>query len=89
MDFHEELIQNWKDQFEGKIATRDDLYKEEVLSTLSYVRLRKIKRLIEDNQKDMQKKISHEEWVVLYSTHKHLKDIEIELMSHVGSVIIK
>jgi DNA primase len=89
MDFHDELSVNWKEHFEGKIATRDDLYKEDVLSTMGYLKLRKIKRLMEENQQDMQKPITHEEWIILYETHKHLKDLEKEIVRAYGTVIVK
>ncbi len=38
MDCPYELSPNWKDHYEGKIATREDLYREEVLSTLNYLK---------------------------------------------------
>jgi DNA primase len=89
LDFNHELSQNWKDHFEGKILTRDELYREEALSTMGYLKLRKIKRLIEDNQKDMQQPHSSEEFMVLMQTHMHLKDLEKELMQPLGTVIVK
>ncbi|MES2890722.1 MAG: DNA primase, partial [Bacteroidota bacterium] len=42
MDYNHEISHNWKEFFEGKILTREDLYKEEVFSTLNYLKLRKI-----------------------------------------------
>jgi DNA primase len=89
MDFHHELSQNWKDHYEGKISTRDDLYKEEVLSTMSYLKLRKIKRLMEENQQDLGKPHTDEEQQILLQTHLHLKQLERDLMKHVGTVIVK
>ena len=35
MDFNYEISPTWKEHFEGKIPTREDLYKEEVQSTLN------------------------------------------------------
>jgi DNA primase len=89
MDFHHELSLNWKEHFEGKIATRDDLYKEDVLSTMGYLKLRKIKRLMEENQQDLSKPHTDEEQMVLLQTHLHLKQLERDLMRHLGTVIIK
>ena len=86
---HDELSQNWKEHFEGKIATREDLYKEDVLSTMGYLKLRKIKRLIDLNQKDLEKAENSEEQLVLLQTHQHLKQLERELLLHLGTVIIK
>ena len=89
MDFPYELSANWKEHFEGKIATREDLYKEEVISTINYLKLRKIKRLMEINQKDLEKSASSEEQKVFIETHLHLKNMEKELMENVGTVIVK
>jgi len=89
MDFHHELSLNWKEHFDGKIATRDDLYKEDVLSTMGYLKLRKIKRLMEENQQDLSKPHTDEEQMVLLQTHLHLKQLERDLMQHLGTVIVK
>ena len=89
MDLHLEISQNWKDHFEGKIASRDDLYKEEVQSTIGYLKLRKIKRMMEENQEDLAKPHSSEEQMVLLQTHLHLKQLEMQLTKDLGTVIIK
>jgi len=89
MDFPYELSPNWKDHFEGKIATREDLYKEETLSTITYLKLRKIKRMIEENQKDLEKPHSSEEQMMLLQTHQHLKQMETALTRLAGTVIIR
>ncbi|HVW62689.1 MAG TPA: DNA primase [Puia sp.] len=89
MDFHDELSPNWKEHFEGKIATRDDLYKEDVISTIRYLKLRKIKRLMEENQQDLSRPHTEEEQMVLLQTHLHLKQLEKDLLQHLGTVIIK
>ncbi|MBS1934888.1 MAG: DNA primase [Bacteroidetes bacterium] len=89
MDFPYELSLNWKEHFEGKINTREDLYKEEVASTLNYLKLRKIKRLIDLNQKDLEKQHSQEEQIMLMQTHQHLKKMEKELLHNLGTVIVK
>lgn len=89
MDFPYEVSPNWKEHYEGKIFTRDDLYKEEVLSTLGYLKLRKIKRLIDMNQKDLEKSHTAEEQLLYIQTHQHLKKMERDLVESVGTVIVK
>ncbi len=89
MDFPYEISPNWKDHFEGKINTREELYKEEVLSTLSYLKLRKIKRLIDMNQKDLEKQHSAGEQTILMQIHQHLKNLERDLLHPSGTVIVK
>jgi len=89
MDVHLELSPNWKDHYEGKIATPDDLYKEDVLSTMRYLKLRKVYRLMEENQADLGKPHSEEELMMLLQTHMHLKEMERSLLQDLGTVIFK
>jgi DNA primase len=89
LEFHYELSPNWKDHFEGKIFSREELYREDILSTLSYLKLRKIKRLIEINQRDLEKSRLPEEQSMLIETHRHLKNLEREISGLVGTVILK
>ena len=89
MDFPYELSPNWKEHYEGKIATREELYREEVLSTLNYLKLRKIKRLMEMNQRDLEKSHSAEEQLMFMQTHQHLKNMEKALLENLGTVIVK
>jgi len=89
MDVHLELSPNWKEHYEGKIATPDELYKEDVLSTMRYLKLRKVYRLMEENQADLGKPHSEEELMMLLQTHMHLKEMERSLLQDLGTVIFK
>lgn len=89
MDFPYELSHNWKEHYDGKIFTREDLYREEVTSVLTYLKLRKIKLLISENQKDLERPHTTDEQLVLIQTHQHLKQMEKELLQNLGTVIIK
>ncbi|HEV3413158.1 MAG TPA: DNA primase [Puia sp.] len=89
MDFHYEISPNWKDHYDGKIATPEELYREDVLSTMRYLKLRKIRRLMEENQQDLSRPHSEEELTVLVQTHRHLKELERALLQDIGAVIIK
>ncbi len=89
MDVNTEISPNWKDHYEGKIPTRDDLFKEEVISTINYLKLRKIKRMIEENQQDMEKATNSEDQLIFLQTHQHLKQMEIDLTREAGTVIYK
>jgi len=89
MDYDYEISPNWKDVYEGKIDTREDLYKEEVFSTVNYLKLRKIKRLMDENQRDLEKTKDSDEQIVLLQIHQHLKQMEIELTKNIGTVIFK
>ncbi len=89
MDFPYELSQNWNEHFDGKILTRDDLYREETLSVINYLKLRKIKRMIIENQQDLELPHTVEEQMVLLQTHQHLKQLEATLTKQVGTVILR
>jgi len=89
MENNSEISPNWKEHFEGHIATREDLYREEVTSTMTYLKLRKIKKLIEENQKELEHATTAEAQLMCIQTHQHLKQIEIELTKQVGTVIFK
>ena len=89
VDFPYELSPNWKEHFEGKIYTREELYQEEIISTLNYLKLRKVKRMIEENQRDLEKTPSSEQQMVLLQTHHHLKQLESALVKQTGTVILK
>lgn len=89
MDTRYELSPNWKEHYDGPLPSREALYKEEVFSALNYLKLRKIKRLIDENQRDLEKVLSSEEQLTLLQTHQHLKQLEIALTKDGGTVIFK
>jgi len=89
LDFPYELSLNWKDHFEGKILTKEELYKEEITSTVNYLKLRKVKRMIEENQHDLQHTHTSDQQLMLLKTHHHLKQLETELVRQAGTVILK
>jgi DNA primase len=89
MEFPYELSYKWKEEYEMPVATREETYREEVASTLGYLKMRKIKRLITQNQKDMEKEHTSDEQMVLIQTHQHLKQLEKQILQQVGTVIIK
>lgn len=89
MDFSYEISPKWKEHFEGRIPSREDLFKEEVFSTVNYLKLKKIKRLMDENQRDLEKSVVADEQMILVQTHQHLKQMEIELTKQLGTVIFK
>lgn len=88
MDFPYEVSHNWGDHHEGKIFTREELYREDVLSTMNYLKLRKIQKLIEENQRNMNVN-SPDEVKLIMQAHIHLKELEKELLKKVETVIVK
>ena len=67
----------------------EDNTNEEVESVLNYLKLRKVKRMLLENQLDMEKNHTAEEFSILYQTHEHLKNLEIGLTKKMGAVIIR
>jgi len=61
----------------------------EVESALNYLKLKKIKRMLLENQVDLEKKHSPEEYTELTRTHEHLKQMERDISTKLGAVIIK
>ncbi len=88
-DLSEELSPNWIKIYEKPFATREDLFKQETSSVITYLKLRKIKRMIDENQRDMEKPHSSDELITIIKTHQHLKQMEMELTKEMGTVIFR
>ncbi len=84
-----EISDNWKTKYEGHIPTRTELFKEEVFSSLNYLKLRKLKKMILENQLEMQQAATAEAQMSFVMTHQILKNLEIELTKQLGTVIYK
>ncbi|HEX6849008.1 MAG TPA: DNA primase [Chitinophagaceae bacterium] len=67
----------------------EDKTHHQVESALAYFKLKKVKRMLLENQLDLEKKHSPEEYRELTQTHEHLKQMEREISGKLGSVIIK
>ena len=89
MDTTHEISPRWKELLDAAPPTREDLYKPEVESCMNYLKIKKIRRLIQENQKDLEKASSDEEILLLLNTHQHLKQMEIEITRARGTVIFK
>ncbi len=62
---------------------------QEIESAVNYFKLKKIKRMILENQQDMEKTHTREEFETLLRTHDHLKQMEKEISLKSGTVVIK
>ncbi len=89
MDSQTEISPKWAKHFEGKIDTREDLFKEEVTSTLSYFKLRKIKKMIDENQRELEKTLNEDDQFLFLKTHMELKFEEQKITKELGTVIFK
>jgi DNA primase len=71
------------------LKTEEDRSLQEVESAVNYLKLRKVKRLLLDNQADLEKPHTAEEYATLHQTHQYLKQLETELTQKTGTVIIR
>jgi DNA primase len=89
-DIRHQLSHNWKKEpFSVVVPTREELYREELQSVLLYLKLRKVKKLIEENQRDLQNNHNEEDTITLIKTHQYLKNTERELTKLLGTVIFR
>ncbi len=90
---YEEFIKLLSSEKEEELMTflkmDEDSTKEDVDSTITYLKLRKVKRLLLENQLDLEKSHTPTEYTILHQTHQHLKKMEIDLTKKMGAVIIK
>jgi DNA primase len=64
-------------------------FKDDVLSTLQFLKLKKIKHLMEQNLGDLEANNSYEKFLELLPPHLHIKEMEIELAKQTGIVFKK
>lgn len=88
-DFISTLAHDNKEKLLSFLKMDEDKTNEEVESAVGYLKLRKIKRMLLENQLDMEKQHSPEEYNMLHQTHEHLKKMEMELTKKMGTVIIR
>jgi DNA primase len=87
-DFLRMITKDNKDELSDYLKMQKDTTPEEVESAISYLKLRKIKRLLLQNQEDLEK-ADHTHKFTLIRTHQHLKQMEIELTKKLGTVVIR
>jgi DNA primase len=89
METGTEISPNWKERYEGHIPTREELFREEVFSALNYLKLRKIKKMMLENQQELLHALSADDQMLFLRTHQELKLLEMELTKQLGTVIYK
>jgi DNA primase len=88
-DFIQTLAKENDEQLMKFLKMGEDRTQDEVDSAINYLKLRKVKRMLLENQLDLEKSHTEEEYTMLHQTHHHLKQMEIELSKKAGSVIIR
>ena len=88
-DFIKTVAPDNEEKLMSYLKMDEDKTNDEVDSVVNYLKLRKIKRMLLENQLDMEKAHTPEEYSMLHQTHEHLKHMEMELVKKTGSVIIR
>ncbi|MFS8082050.1 MAG: DNA primase [Ginsengibacter sp.] len=89
VQFPYEISDGWQEKYETKVPQKDDNYIKDIDSTLCYLQLNKIKRLITINEKELASSSKTEETNLLIQTHFHLKQLEMGITKELGTVILK
>ena len=77
-----------KTELGNYLKSQKDNTEEEIESAVSYLKLRKIKKMLLQNQTDMEG-APPSELSTYIRTHQHLKQMEIELTKKIGAVVMK
>ena len=88
-DFIKAIAPDNKEQLMSYLKMDEDKTNDAVESAINYLKLRKIKRMLLENQVDFEKQHTPEEYTMLHQTHEHLKKMEMELTKKMGAVIIR
>jgi len=88
-DKEADLSINWKERFEIDTVCGDNAYLRDTISTTNYLILRKIKKLILENQQEMEKADTFDLQMKCVEVHQHLKQLEMELTQGIGTVIFR
>ena len=84
-----ELSNRWNEFVDNKNVVNVDNSHDDVYKSIHYFKLRKLKRMFEQNQNDMKKSTSLEEQMQLIRVHKELKEMQEEITKSFGTVIFK
>jgi DNA primase len=88
-DFISTLSPEKKEELLDFLQSEEDKSPEAIRSAIHYLKLRKVKRMLLENQKDLENERNENEINVMLQTHEHLKKVERSLAATVGSVIIR
>ncbi|WP_026260160.1 DNA primase [Segetibacter koreensis] len=84
-----ELSPNWDAKMEGMNINNRDISRQDVLMSLNYFKLRKIKKMFDENQRDLEKARTYEEQIDMIKIHNVLKVEEQKITQLLGTVIFK
>ncbi len=83
-----ELSQRWNEYLESRHNIHTPNSKQDVAHSVNYFKLRKVKKMMEENQRDLET-ATGDSIKKFLEIHKHLKQVEMELTRQIGAVIVK
>jgi DNA primase len=89
IEFPYEVSDGWESKYEMAVPTREENYRTDIMSTLRYLELKKIKKLILINASELERESNAERQMLLIQTHSQLKNMEMQLTNEIGLVIMK
>jgi len=102
-DFMQVISRGSEDNLMTYLKMDEDRTHLEVDSALTYIKLRKVQRMIIENQRDLEKKYTKDEQEMikkknevlteiekeLIQVHNHIKKMEVELTQKIGTVVVR
>jgi DNA primase len=73
--------QNWVDKHKIEVLQGEDIYIEEINSTMAYFELKLIRKMLEENMANLKQEQDLHKIMILQKTHQQLKNREKELMA--------
>ena len=90
IDMHPyELSPNWEKKIEGLKLSNPDISHQDVLMSTNYYKLRKIKKMFDENQRDLEQANNLDNQMELIKIHQQLKEEEQKITKVLGTVILK
>lgn len=89
LEFPYELSEKWEKLAEGKKLSTEERDQKDVKQSIDYFRLRKVKRMLEENQQELEKASQPDTQRELMEVHMELKKYESDITKDLGTVIIK
>jgi DNA primase len=84
-----ELSQRWDEKLENIKVSNIDTSIQDVIMSLNYFKLHKIKKMFVENQREIEQSKNWNQTLQFIETHKRLKKIEREITEQLGTVIMK
>jgi DNA primase len=71
-----------------KIVNVDNSHND-VLKSVMYFKLRKIKKMYTQNQQELERSTTYDEQKKLMTINNYLREVETDITKHLGTVILK